>query len=198
MNKVEFLTALRERLANYPPDDIDERLAFYEEMIDDRIEDGMPEEEAVASIGSVDEIEKQVLSEIPLTKLVIKKVKPDKRLKGWNIALLVLGAPVWFPLCLALVIILLAGYIVFWSLALCVYAVIFALGACAVSSIPLAVMYFISGRPAPGAFVIGAGIALAGIFLLMLPAGAGVSKGILRLTKGILLWIKARFVRRED
>ena len=41
MNKEEFLNALRSALAGLPQEDIEERLAFYSESIDDRVEDGL-------------------------------------------------------------------------------------------------------------------------------------------------------------
>ena len=47
MNKQEFLAQLRKGLSGLPKEDIDERLTFYSEMIDDRMEDGIPEETAV-------------------------------------------------------------------------------------------------------------------------------------------------------
>ena len=37
MNKQEFLTQLRQGLSGLPQDDIEKRLTFYSEMIDDRI-----------------------------------------------------------------------------------------------------------------------------------------------------------------
>ena len=49
MNKQEFLSQLRKGLAGLPQNDIEERLAFYGEMIDDRIEEGLSEEEAVSA-----------------------------------------------------------------------------------------------------------------------------------------------------
>ena len=44
MNKQEFLAGLRKGLSGLPQEDIEERLLFYSEMIDDRIEEGMEEE----------------------------------------------------------------------------------------------------------------------------------------------------------
>ena len=49
MGKEEFLFNLRKRLSLLPPGDIEDRILFYREMIDDRIDEGMPEEAAVAS-----------------------------------------------------------------------------------------------------------------------------------------------------
>ena len=56
MSKQEFLALLREGLSGLPREDAEERLAFYGEMIDDLMEDGMTEEDAVARIGPVDSV----------------------------------------------------------------------------------------------------------------------------------------------
>ena len=53
MNKQEFLSGLRKGLCGLPQDDIEERLSFYGEMIDGRIEEGLSEEEAVSEIGAL-------------------------------------------------------------------------------------------------------------------------------------------------
>ena len=45
MNKQEFFEQLRKGLSGLPKDDIEERLTFYKEMIEDRIEDGLSEED---------------------------------------------------------------------------------------------------------------------------------------------------------
>lgn len=53
MTKAEFLAALKRAL---PEDEAEQTLAFYNEMIDDRMEDGMSEEEAVAAMGPVSQL----------------------------------------------------------------------------------------------------------------------------------------------
>ena len=78
MNKQEFLAQLREGLNGLPQEDIDERIAFYGEMIDDRLEDGLTEEEAVEAIGTTDEVVAQIIADTPLTKLVKERVKPKR------------------------------------------------------------------------------------------------------------------------
>ena len=67
MCKQAFLDELRERLTGLPQEDIDERLDFYAEMIDDRVEEGLTEEEAVAAIGTVEEVFAQIVEETPFT-----------------------------------------------------------------------------------------------------------------------------------
>ena len=54
MNKQAFLERLRKALSGLPPKEQEERITFYSEMIDDRMEEGLSEEEeAVASIGTI-------------------------------------------------------------------------------------------------------------------------------------------------
>ena len=50
MRKQEFLSALKRSMKGLPKSEIDERISFYSEMIDDRVEEGFSEEEAVAMI----------------------------------------------------------------------------------------------------------------------------------------------------
>ena len=54
MKKSEFLAALAAKLSNI--EDSQGTVEYYGEMIYDRMEDGMSEEEAVAAMGSIDDI----------------------------------------------------------------------------------------------------------------------------------------------
>ena len=51
MTKKAFLSELRAALSALPEQEQNERLRFYAEMIDDRMEDGMTEEEADEKAG---------------------------------------------------------------------------------------------------------------------------------------------------
>ena len=93
MTKQEFLDSLRARLSGLPRQELEERLAFYGEMIDDRIEEGRTEEEAVLDIGSADEISAQIIKDIPLTKIAKERLKPKRSIKTWEIVLLAVGSP---------------------------------------------------------------------------------------------------------
>ena len=89
MTKSEFLQQLREKMKGLPKTDIEDRVNFYIEMIDDRIEEGLSEEEAVRDIGNVDEIVTKQIDDTSLTKIVTEKVKPKRRLKAWEIVLII-------------------------------------------------------------------------------------------------------------
>ena len=65
MTKLAFLTQLRKKLSGLPREEVEEQLTFYREMIEDRMEEGLPEAEAVAAVGSADEIAAQVMADMP-------------------------------------------------------------------------------------------------------------------------------------
>ena len=198
MNKEGFLTELRARLSGLPQSDIEERVAFYSEMIDDRMEEGVPEEEAVAGIGTIDELVEQIMSETPLTTLVKEKVKPKRELKVWEVVLLVLGAPVWIPLVLAAIIVILAVYVVIWAAVICIYAADLSMAVGAVAGVISAVGYLtFEGNPAGALFAFGGALLFAGGAILLFFASVWITRYILKLSKGILLGIKSSFIGKE-
>ena len=50
-NKQAFLESLRKNLSGLPQEDVEERVMFYSEMIDDKIEEGLSEGEHVTVTG---------------------------------------------------------------------------------------------------------------------------------------------------
>ena len=83
MNKQEFLRQLAAQLHSLPQSEIQKSLDYYEELIDDNVEDGRSEEEAVAALGDPKEIADGILLDAPLTALVCARLKPQHRLRLW-------------------------------------------------------------------------------------------------------------------
>lgn len=198
MLKQEFLEELRKGLSGLPQDDVEERLTFYGEMIDDRIEEGLSEEEAVNAIGPVDEIVKQTVADIPLTKLVKEKIRPNRALRAWEIVLLVLGFPLWFPLLIAAAAIVFSLYVVLWSLLIALWAIELAFCVSAIGALVGSVVYFAGGHTATGIAAFGAALFLAGLSIFLLFGCIAASKGIVELTKKIAIGIKSLFIRKES
>ncbi|MBO7348531.1 MAG: DUF1700 domain-containing protein, partial [Spirochaetales bacterium] len=65
MTKQEFLKRLQDGLSGLPQSDIEDQLRFYSEMIDDRMEDGLSEEESVRLTGDPQEIAQRIIRETP-------------------------------------------------------------------------------------------------------------------------------------
>lgn len=198
MNKQDFLEKLREGLSGLPESDLEERLNFYGEMIDDRVEEGFSEDEAVKDVGSVDEITSQILSETPLSKLVKEKIKQRRRLSAWEIVLLVLGAPIWLSLMIALFSIVISIYAAIWSVVVALWSVEVAVIGCALGGILSAGVFAYQGNGIICVAVLGAGIICAGLSILVFFGCRAVTKGILILTKKIVLLIKNCFVKRGN
>jgi len=199
MTKNEFMNALRSReeLFGLPEEDIARSLSFYEELINDRMEEGMSEEEAVADVGNPKEIAAQILSEIPLSKLVKKKMKPSRRLRAWEIVLLALGSPIWLTLLIAALVILIALYTVLWSLVVVVWALGVALGATFLLSIAALVLLCVQGSVGAGLVMLGLGALCGGLAIFLWFGAMAATKGAWWLSKKFLLLIKSCFLRKE-
>lgn len=80
MTKSDFILSLSEALADLPGQERVRVLEYYEEMIDDRIENGMAEEEAVAAMGSIEEILKEAAPDaLKARRECSAEIKPSAR-----------------------------------------------------------------------------------------------------------------------
>ncbi|MBQ4599955.1 MAG: DUF1700 domain-containing protein [Clostridia bacterium] len=197
MSKQEFLAQLRNGLSGLPQDDIEERLNFYNEMIDDRIEEGLSESEAVHAIGTVNDVVAQILADTPLTKLVKEKVKPNRGLKAWEIVLLVLGSPIWLSLLIAAFAVILAAYIVVWSAVVTLWSIEASLAACSLGGMVSAVVFALQGNGLTGLAMLSVGICCAGLSVFLFFGCKAATNGIVLLTKKTAFGMKTLFVGKE-
>lgn len=197
MSKQEFIDKLREKLIGLPKQDVEDRLAFYSEMIDDRIEEGLTEEEAILAIGSVDKIGPQIIAEIPLVKIAKEKIRPKRRLKTWEIIFLALGSPIWISLLIAAFAVVFSLYVVLWSVIISIWSVFVSLVCCVIGLITAGIALALGANAPTGIAFIGMGIACAGISVFLFYGCAVATKGVLLLTKKITFGIKNCFVGKE-
>ena len=197
MHKQEFLAQLRRGLTGLPQDDISERLTFYSEMIDDRMEEGLTEAEAVAAIGSVDKIVSQIIADIPFSKIAKERIKPKRRLNTLDIILLVLSCPVWLSLAIAAIAVVISLYVSLWSIIISLWAVFVSLAASSLGGITACAIFIIRGSRYAGLAMLAAGIVLAGLSIFMLYGCKAATKGILLLTKKIAIGIKNCLIKKE-
>ena len=102
MNKTQFCALLGNKLKPYlSPKEMYKTLNFFEEIIDDRIDEGLSEEEAVSQLGDIDIIVDQILDEHNIekkqTKLVWRFV-PRKIPTELGFIITVLLLPVWITI----------------------------------------------------------------------------------------------------
>jgi len=198
LSKQEFLDKLKARLSALPKEEAAERLNFYSEMIDDRKEEGLSEEEAVAAVGDADEIAEQIIADIPLTKIIKEKITTKRRLKGWEIAILAIGSPIWFSLACAAFAVVISIYVSVWSVIISLWAVFASLVGCAFGGVVAGVGFALSGNGLIGIATIGAGIFCVGLTVFTLLGCKTATKGTILLTKMTVLSIKNRFAKKEE
>ena len=179
-----------------PEADIRNSLEYYSEMIDDRMEDGLSEEAAVAAIGDLDEIVSQILSETPRPPQTVRPEEKQKSARGntkvWLIILLVLGSPVWIPLIASAAATVFSVYVGLWSVVISLYAVFFALAIAAIGCVFGS--FFMIGSMPKVLVAWGAALVCAGLSVLFLLLSNLVAKGMVALTK----WVWSIFRRKEQ
>ena len=175
MQKSEFLEQLYRALKDLPAQEVNGRLQYYSEMIDDRMEDGMTEEEAVAEVGSVEEIA-QLLQDT-------QTPEPEQKAKRspLQLTLLIVGAPVWGSLLIAAAAVVFSLYAAAWAVVISLYAVSLTLGLGAIATIPVSM---VSALNLLGiCFMAGIGLTCAGLAVLLFFGTLHSTKQLARLTK---------------
>lgn len=197
MNKQEYLDAITNRLDGVPEDEIQKSIDYYSEIIDDRIEDGMTEEEAVSAVGSVDDAVNEILESVPLSKIIKTRANSRRKIKPIEILLLILGFPIWFPLLLVFIILILVFYIVLWVIVIVLFIVDLAIFVSGVAAIIAGIWGMFKLGIAYPLAAIGGGLLLVGLSLLLLIPLIKLAKVVAKFAKVLARWIKSWFVRRK-
>lgn len=192
MTRKAFLRELEGRLAALSEVERDQTLAYYGEMIDDRVEAGMAEEAAVAALGTMEEIAAEALQGAPQPR------EMRRRLGAWSILIGVLGSPLWLPLVATGLMLALVGYALIWVLAAVLYicAAAFALGGLGLLIGVGAAL--IRASFLQGGLCLGAACLLAGGGILLLLAANWAAAGCVRLGIRGYYKIKGIFRRKEQ
>lgn len=198
MTKYEFLAQLERALSALPVAEREDRLSFYGEMIDDRMEEGLTAEEAIAAIGSVDAVAAQIISDTPLTSLVKEKIKPKRRLKGWEITLLIVGSPLWVSLLIAAAAVALSLWVSLWAVVIALWACFAALVGAAVGGLAGGITLAATGYIPTGLMLVAAALVCGGLGILMFFACRGATKGLAHLTALTVTAFKKSFIKKGE
>lgn len=193
MNKQEFLSELERALGKLPHAEVEQALAFYDEAISDRMEDGLSEAEAVADLGPIDEIAAQIAAETPPIPRAIARANTGSR--TLNIVLLAAFSPIWIPVVLALAAAALAVYVAIWAVIAALWAVDAALVLMSFAGLAALASTLGGGMPLPGVFVFGLSLVSSGFGLVASFAVFWASKLLFRATRSFARWIASLFVR---
>lgn len=197
MDKRGFLKNLRIALYGLPKDDLEERLLFYGEMIDDGMDDGLTEEEAVSKIGNVEEVAAQIVAEIPFSKIVKEKVKRNRKMPAWEIAIFIIGSPIWLSLLVSAFAVVLALYVSIWAVVITIWACDVAFAGAAFGFAVCGVAVIGQGGAPQALLAFSVACLAAGLAILLYFVCVKLTKGLAILTKKMLVGVKTRLVRKE-
>ncbi len=197
MTEQDFLQTLRSSLRGLSAEEIQRSADYYSEMIADRMEAGMTEEEAVAALGNPREIARQILLDMPLPKVIRSRFSGKRVRKVWEILFLILGSPIWLSLLLAAAAVVFCIYVVFWAMLVVFWAVdvsffgVF-VGMCIVFAVNL------MKDPISAFLCLGLALFCAGLGLLGFFACKKLSIFWVKLTVKFTRGIKSLFIRKEN
>ena len=198
MTKQEFVSSLRQRLALLSKQELDDRINFYSEIIDDYIEDGLSEEDAVSKLGTIDEVVNEILKDTSIIKLAKNKFKPKRKLETWVIVLIILGFPIWFTLLVSLLSIVFSLYVSFWSIVISLWGVFTTLIGLGIGGIISGLIFLLTPSSMTGLLLLAVGLVCSGLSVYCYFGVVSLTKLLLKFGKFVILSIKKLFIRKEN
>lgn len=171
MTKREFFDALTSRMKSLPKEEQNRVIRYYNEVLEDCMEDGMSEAEAVAQIEDVDTIAKRILLEYAMESHRKAPVeanpvyKAEQYKKQGNVLMVVLALitiPFW-----GAVLISLLGAV--FAIAVALFCIPVSLGSAAIGCIIMTPVLIFTGQVGKGFLVLGAGLICAALTLVSIP-----------------------------
>ena len=198
MTKNEFMIQLIYGLSSLPQAELEDRVAFYSEMIDDRMEEGLSEEDAVADIGSVESVVNQIIAETPLTSIIKERIRRREKLGAWGITLLAVGSPIWILLIAAAYAIIVSVYASIWAVVVSLWASFGTMVGVGVGGILGGFLLIGLGKSPAGFGLIGCALVCCGLAILTFYACKYTTIAMAWLTKKIALLIKKCFTKKGE
>ena len=197
MTKSEFLEKLKSGLHGLPDKELQSSLEYYGEMIDERIESGLSEEEAISQLGDPETVAREILLDLPLPTLIKQNYKRKSPWTAWEIVLLVLGSPLWLSLGLTAVALVFTLYALLWVVVAVLWTVDIAVGVAGLAGFLSAFPLLLSSFP-NALFNFGLGILCAGVAVLGFFGCLALTKLFYKLSIRILKQIKSMIIRRNQ
>ena len=191
MNRVEFIEILDVELAALKRVEREKFITYYEEIIDDYMENGFEEEAVIEKIGNPKAIAKNILSEQDTVDIKV----PLTNSKVINMILLILGFPLWGSLVFAGLMLALSGVIVIWCIPFTAGVSALAFFLAGIYSI-VATPFMIAEVLSVGVVQLGVGIASLGVSFLLAMATMYLCKNFAFFTKELSSRILKLFNRK--
>lgn len=197
MNKNEWIDELRGLLERrgVPASEVADALEYYAEAIDDRIEQGLSEGEALAQIGSPAQACDAVAESVPAAKRVAVAATATRERKALVTVLLVVSAVFWVPLAFGLLGAAAGLYATIWAAVLVVWTGVGSLLACGLGAVPLACYAASCGQLAEGLFSGGSLLAFGAVGVALIPLAIIATVLLFKASVLFVRWVAHFFLR---
>lgn len=145
----------------------------------------------VASNHTDSSTEKESISKKPKTG------NDSQKLNAWQITLLVLGFPLWFPLLIAIIVIVLSVYIILWAIVISLWAIFFAMLCISVYLLLTGNVTIFTHTAPAGLAIIGMSVFCAGLSILMFYTSKILTKATILATKKSTQWIHNNLSKKD-
>lgn len=192
MNKRKFIKELEEELNYYRVTDINNTIAYYDEMIDDRLEADESESSIIASL----ETPNQIAMRLALIERPGGQKKRSPTFTALIVVLLILGSPLWGSLALTAAVLVATGYLLIWlGPALAgIFSVSFVFGG--IVSLILSPVVMVNQGFVIGLMQFGVGFVMAGVGILCGVISRFTAKYLIVYSGNLTRWI-GRLLRRK-
>ena len=191
MKKEQWLKQLGSMLKGVPEEDKKASLDYYSEMIDDRMEDGMTEEQAVASLGDINAVAAEIKGNSGQTQTMPEvKQKKFRKFTTMEIVLLIVTFPLW----ISLLAVAFSLYVTVIAVMISLYTVPFSMIAAGIGA-AVAFPFVVSGQLNIALFILGAGLIMIGLSIFFIIWLNRLSKLLIKLNAKLFRAIKSFFVR---
>ncbi len=201
MNKETFLNLLANEMKGFSYAEISRAQVFYEEAIADRMEDGLTEEEAVASLGEVALIVEEMRLNLPFTKLIGNTVKESHQNASnktlWKV-LAIISFPFWLPMLIGFAATLFGLYMGLIGILVGIIAIYGSLIIIGIASLFASGYFIFQGDLLVAIGYLGSTLASIGLFLLLLQSVSSIIKSVISLPVTVTRSIKKLLFKKGE
>ncbi len=189
MGKDEFLKQLRSALCRVTGEERKRCLAYYGEVLSDKMESGMSETEAVNSLEPIEVIAER------LTADAAERGQLRPKRSALSITLIIVGAPLWFPLLVTAYAVMVSLMAAAWAVIVTLVAVELAFFASSVAAL-VATVLPIEGKP-DTLVLFAAALILMGLALLLLKPLCALIKLAAGQTAKPFVWLWRKIFKKD-
>ena len=204
MTTKEFLRILNREIEVLPAPEVQRAIIYYRELIEDRMEEGMSENEAVGSMEDISLIAQQILAEHEdILKDTHDETKQHNRKEswqhfdgGWRKAVIIGTSPLWLSVLAALLCFVFSIYILIWCIIFALYALVALFGILGFAGM-IAFFFDISSHTPLAIVELGIALFSIGAFMISYQSIRNVQNQLFAVQKAWLHKVKEAWEKRR-